>query len=81
MVNIIKEDGDKMPVIIEEIVRIQRKDSDEFIKIQQRRLIQLKEIEQRKRDGKKVQTGRIIKELQVSGILDASGNLSKIYSD
>lgn len=81
MVNIVKEDGDKMPVIIEEIVRIQRKDSDEFIKIQQRRLIQLKEIEQRKRDGKKVQTGRIIKELQASGILDASGNLSKIYSD
>lgn len=77
----VKEDGDKMPIIIEEIVRVQRKDSDEFIKIQQRRLVQLKEIEQRKRDGKKVQTGRIIKELQLSGILDESGNLSKKYSD
>lgn len=77
----IKKDGDKMPMIIEEIVRVQRKDSDAFIRIQQKRLIQLREIEQRKQEGKRIQTGRIVKELKSSGILDENGNLSKKYSD
>ena len=76
-----KEDGDIMPKIIEEIVLIQRKDSDTFIKIQRKRLAQLREIEQRKQNGKKIQRGRIVKELQASGILDAHGNLSKKYYD
>lgn len=77
----IKKDGDKMPIIIEEIVRVQRQDSDAFIKIQQKRLIQLKEIEQRKQNGQRIQAGRIVRNLQASGILDADGNLSKKYSD
>lgn len=81
MKKIQKKDGDKMPMIIEEIVRVQRQDSDAFIKIQQKRLIQLREIEQRKQNGKKIQTGRIVRNLQSSGILDANGNLSKKYSD
>lgn len=81
MKNLIQKDGDKMSTIIDEIVRVQRKESDVFIKMQQKRLIQLREIEQRKQDGKKIQTGRIVKELQASGILDADGNLSKIYSE
>lgn len=81
MKNFIQKDGDKMPMIIDEIVRVQRKESDAFIKMQQKRLTQLREIEQRKQNGKKIQTGRIVKELQASGILDANGNLSKNYSE
>lgn len=79
--NLIQKDGDKMAAIIDEIVRVQRKESDEFIKMQKKRLIQLRKIEQRKQDGKKIRTERIVKELQASGILDADGNLSKIYSE
>lgn len=80
---LVKKDGDKMPMIIEEIVRVQRKDSDAFIRIQQERLIRLRKIEQQKKKGQRIQNERIdiVKELQSSGILDAKGNLSKKYSD
>lgn len=75
-----RKDGDNMPVVIEKIIQIERSESTAFIRIQQKRLQQLREIEQRKLDGKKIQKGRIIKELQASGILDENGNLSKHYS-
>ena len=75
-----RKDGDNMPVIIEKIIQIERSESNAFIRIQQRRLQQLKEIEQRKQEGKKIQKGRIVKELQASGILDENGNLSEHYS-
>ena len=74
-----RKDGDNMPVIIEKIIRVERSESNAFIRLQQKRLQQLKEIEQRKQEGKKVQKGRIVKELQASGILDENGNLSRHY--
>lgn len=74
-----RKDGDNMPMVIEKIIRIERSESNAFIRIQQKRLLQLKEIEQRKQEGKKIQKGRIVKELQASGILDENGNLSKYY--
>ena len=76
-----RKDGDNMPVVIEKIIQIERSESNAFIRIQQKRIQQLREIEQRKLDGKRIQQGRIIKELQASGILDENGNLSKHYSE
>ena len=76
-----REDGDNMPVVIEKIIEIERSESNAFIRIQQKRIQQLRGIEQRKLDGKRIQKGRIIKELQASGILDENGNLSKHYSE
>lgn len=76
-----RKDGDNMPVVIEKIIQIERSESNAFIRIQQKRIQQLREIEQRKLDGKRIQKGRIIKELQASGILDENGNLSKHYSE
>lgn len=76
-----RKDGDNMPVVIEKIIQIERSESNAFIRIQQKRIQQLREIEQRKLDGKRIQKGRIIKELQASGILDEDGNLSKHYSE
>lgn len=70
-----------MPVVIEEIVHAQHMESDAFIRTQQKRLMQLKEIQQRKNNGKRVKKNRIVKELQESGILDKNGNLSKYYSE
>lgn len=74
-----RKDGDNMPVIIEKIIQIERSESNAFIRIQQSRLQKLKEIERRKQEGKRIQKGRIIKELQASGILDENGNLSNNY--
>lgn len=74
-----KKDGDIMPTIIEEIVRIEHSESDAFIRLQQKRLVQLREIEEKKQQGKRIQKIRIVRELQNSGILDESGNLSEIY--
>ena len=74
-----RKNGDNMPVLIEKIIRIERGESNAFIRIQQKRIQQLKEIEQRKLAGRRIQKGRIIKELQASGILDENGNLSKYY--
>ena len=68
-------------IVIEKIIQIERSESNAFIRIQQKRIQQLREIEQRKLDGKRIQKGRIIKELQASGILDENGNLSKHYSE
>lgn len=76
-----RKDGDNMPVVIEKIIQIERSESNAFIRIQQKRIQQLREIERRKLDGKRIQKGRIIKELQASGILDENGNLSKHYSE
>lgn len=74
-----RKDGDNMPVIIEKIICVEHSESITFIKMQQKRLQQLKQIEQRKLEGKKVQKGRIVKELQAAGILDEDGNLSSHY--
>lgn len=74
-----RKDGDNMPVIIEKIICVEHRENIAFIKMQQKRLQQLKQIEQRKLEGKKIQKGRIIKELQAAGILDEDGNLSSHY--
>lgn len=68
-----------MSIIIERIIRIEHSESDTFMRLQQRRLQQLREIEQRKQEGKRIRKTRIIKELQNSGILDKNGDLSKHY--
>lgn len=74
-----RKDGDYMTTIIENIIYVEHRDDITFIKMQQRRLQQLQEIEQRKKEGKKIQKGRIVKSLQASGILDENGDLSKHY--
>lgn len=74
-----RKDGDYMPVIIEKIICVEHSESIAFIRMQQKRLQQLKQIEQRKLEGKKIQKGRIVKELQAAGILDENGNLSRHY--
>lgn len=74
-----RKDGDNMPVIIEKIICVEHSESIAFIRMQQKRLQQLKRIEQRKLEGKKIQKGRIVKELQAAGILDEDGNLSRHY--
>ena len=69
--------GDIMPVIIERIIRFERAETDAFIK----RLAQLRAIERRKKEGKRIQTKPIIEELQRAGILDENGDLAIPYRD
>lgn len=44
--------GDIMPVIIERIIRFERAETDAFIKQQNKRLVQLRAIERRKKKVK-----------------------------
>ena len=75
-----RKDEEDMAVVIERIVMTERSDTDAFIKIQKKRLSQLREIQKRQAEGKNIKYKRIISELQASGILDEDGNLSEPYS-
>lgn len=46
-----------------------------------KRLAQLRAIERRKKEGKRIQTKPIIEELQRAGILDENGDLAIPYRD
>ncbi len=76
-----KGKGDIMPVIIERIITIERAETDAFIKRQNKRLERLRAMEQRKREGKRVNTKPIVEGLQRAGILDKHGNLAAPYRD
>lgn len=73
--------GDIMPIVIERIISIERAETDAFMKRQNKRLERLRAMEQRKRDGKRVDTKPIIEGLQKAGILDKHGNLASPYRD
>ncbi len=73
--------GDIMPVIIEKIIRFERAETDAFIKHQNKRLVQLRAIERRKKEGKRIRKKPIIEELQRAGILDENGDLAVPYRD
>ena len=76
-----KGKGDIMPIVIERIISIERAETDAFMKRQNKRLERLRAMEQRKRDGKRVDTKPIIEGLQKAGILDKHGNLAAPYRD
>lgn len=61
--------------------KIERAETDAFIKQQNKRLAQLRAIERRKKEGKRIQTKPIIEELQRAGILDENGDLAIPYRD
>lgn len=74
-----KKQGDNMAATIEKILISQSAQRNDFLKKQNKRLLQLKEIEKRKIEGKQVQQKRIISKLQRAGILDQDGKLSAPY--
>lgn len=65
--------------IIEQIIRYERADADEFMRLQRQRLMQLKAIQKRKSEGKTIRRQIILKELQQAGILDENGALAEPY--
>ena len=66
---------------IEKIISENRKESDAFIKIQQKRIEQLRSIQKKPPQDREEDRKKIIKELQASGILDKNGKLAKPYSN
>lgn len=74
-----KGKGDIMPAIIERIISIERAETDAFMKIQKRELVKLQIMEQKKKDGEKVDTASIVRSLQRAGILDKKGDLATPY--
>lgn len=71
--------GGETMSIIEQIIRYERADADEFMRLQRQRLIQLKAIQKRKSEGKTIRRQIILKELQQAGILDENGVLAEPY--
>ena len=76
-----KGKGDIMPVIIERIISIERAETNAFMERQKRELARLQAMEQKIREGKRVDTKPIVKGLQKAGILDRKGNLAAPYRD
>lgn len=76
-----KDTGGIMTAVIERIISVERADTDAFIKRQNERLKKLKAMEQRKKNGKRVNTKPIIEGLQRAGILDKNGDLAYPYRD
>lgn len=74
-----KDKGDFMPLVIERIISIERAEADAFMKIQQKRLTELKEMERKKNAGEVIDVKPIVKGLQEAGILDEKGNLAAPY--
>ncbi len=70
---------DKMAAIIEQIIEVENRGNAALIKIQQKRISQLKKIQKRQQEGKKIQAKRIVDNLKSSGILDKDGNLAFPY--
>ena len=76
-----KDTGGIMTAVIERIISVERADTDAFIKRQNERLKKLKAMEQRKKNGKRVNTKPIVEGLQRAGILDKNGDLAHPYRD
>lgn len=76
-----KDTGGIMTAVIERIISVERADTDAFIKRQNERLKKLKAMEQRKKNGKRVNTKPIVEGLQRAGILDKNGDLAYPYRD
>lgn len=76
-----KDTGDNMAITIERIITAQSCKRNDFIKKQNKRLAQLRKIEERKNAGCRIQQRRIIAKLQNAGILDENGEVSAPYRD
>lgn len=76
-----KDTGGIMTAVIERIISVERADTDAFIKRQNERLKKLRAMEQRKKNGKRVNTKPIVEGLQRAGILDKNGDLAYPYRD
>lgn len=71
--------GNNMATVIEDIIKAQSHQRNEFLKKQEERIIQLRNFEKQKRLGRYVQQKQIIRKLQKAGILDKNGELSTPY--
>lgn len=76
-----KKEVKSMATYFEQIVMLEQSETKEFIKKQEKRLKNLKDIQKRQEEGKKIQKQRVINQLKSSGILDDSGELAKPYSN
>lgn len=66
---------------IEKIISIERSETDNYIKKQNARLMQLRDMQQKKKNGEAINTKPILEGLQKAGILDEFGKLAYPYRD
>lgn len=70
-----------MAVIIEQIIQYENRSNNEMLKIQEKRIASLLEIQRRQNEGKRIQEKRIIDRLISSGILDENGDFAFPYDE
>lgn len=65
--------------IVKQIIAYENKEYDEFAKHQEKKILELKELQKRKENGEDVDISSILQDLRKSGILDSENNIAMPY--
>lgn len=65
--------------IVKQIIAYENKEYDEFAKHQEKKILELKELQKRKENGEDVDISGILQDLRKSGILDSENNIAMPY--
>lgn len=65
--------------IVKQIIAYENKEYDEFTKHQEKKILELKELQKRKENGEDVDISGILQDLRKSGILDSENNIAMPY--
>lgn len=65
-----------MVQIVKQIIDCENKEYDEFMKYQEKRILELKELQKRKKRGEDVDLSGVLRGLRKSGILDSKNNIA-----
>ena len=76
-----KEKGDTMSAVVENIIKKDNEQHEQFYNHQRSRIVELRQMNAAKANGKPVSSAQIVKKLKKAGILDKHGNLAAPYSD
>lgn len=65
--------------IIKQIIEYENKEYDEFMEYQEKRILELKELQKRKKRGEDIDLSSVLSGLRKSGILDSENNIAMPY--
>lgn len=68
-----------MKQIVKQIIEYENREYDEFMEYQEKRILELKELQKRKNRGENVDLSGVLYSLRKSGVLDAKNNIAMPY--
>jgi len=71
--------GIDLEQIIKQIIKCENREYDEFIEYQEKRILELKELQRKQKNGEDVDLSGILNGLRKSGILDSENNIAMPY--